>query len=134
MRSKLDVIAYYNMVNGIANKKFVDEKVYDNAIKGFLFRNDQSLALAGLLHRQGRHDVGIPLKGVDEVQVIRIDGTRSKLSASGKGITVTVGEDPILLLYEGGETRLADAARPNRSRTSTRSPARSSVVWVARST
>ncbi len=55
---------------------------------------------------KGRADVAIPLAGVRDVQIIRIDGSRRALNASGKSLTLTVGEDPLLLLYDGGEKTL----------------------------
>ena len=48
----------------------------------------------------------MPLGGVKEVQAIRIDGSRRALDASGESLTLTIGEDPLLLLYDGGENAL----------------------------
>ena len=44
--------------------------------------------------------------GVKEVQVIRIDGSRRTLNAGGKAVTLSITEDPLLLLYDGGENSL----------------------------
>jgi hypothetical protein len=52
--------------------------------------------------------VGLPLPDVDAVHFIGIDGRRTEMNAGHKGLTLSVGEDPILLLYEGG-AGLADA-------------------------
>ena len=54
----------------------------------------------------GRVDVSVPLPGVKEVQVIRIDGSRRALNAGSKALTLTIGEDPLLLLYDCGESTL----------------------------
>ena len=41
------------------------------------------------------------LSGAKDVQAIRLDGAHRSLNANGKAITLTVSQDPILLLYEG---------------------------------
>ena len=57
---------------------------------------------------KGRQDVFVPLPGVKRVEVVRIDGSRRVLHAGGKGVTLSVSEDPLLLLYDG-KAALADA-------------------------
>ena len=105
---RLDAIAYYNAVNNIAIKKFVEEKQYEGGISAFLFKGKDDRNLQVLWKRKGRQDVFVPLPGVKEVQIIRIDGSRRTLNADGKGITLTISEDPLLLLY-AGESVLAQA-------------------------
>ncbi|PTY01956.1 hypothetical protein DB346_10930 [Verrucomicrobia bacterium LW23] len=109
---KLDAIAYYNIVNGIAIKKFVTDKVYDNDTNVFLFRDKDNRALLIAYKQKGRRDVFLPLPGVRNVEAIRIDGTRNTLSANDKGISLTISEDPVLLLYEGGVATLPDKLEP----------------------
>ncbi|HLQ46749.1 MAG TPA: hypothetical protein VK137_18540, partial [Planctomycetaceae bacterium] len=106
---RLDAIAYYNAVNAIAIKKFVEEKQYPDGINAFLFRDRDHRSLQVLWKDKSRQDVLLPLPGVEEVQVIRIDGSRRTLSANGQGITLSITEDPLLLLYESGENALAQA-------------------------
>jgi hypothetical protein len=36
---RLDAITYYNMVNSVCDKKFVEEKHYPNGVQAYLFRN-----------------------------------------------------------------------------------------------
>ena len=103
---RLDAIAYYNAVNAVAVKKFVTEKQYDGGISAFLFRDRENRSLQVLWKDKGRADVAVPLAGVKEIQVIRIDGSRRTLNADGKAITLTIGEDPLLLLYDGGDKTL----------------------------
>ncbi len=103
---RLDAIAYYNTVNAIAVKKFVAEKQYDGGIGAFLFRDSENRSLQVLWKDKGRADVAVPLAGVKDVQIIRIDGSRRALDAAGKSLTLTIGEDPLLLLYDGGEKTL----------------------------
>lgn len=104
---KLDAIAYYNAVNAICIKKFIAEKQYDGGISAFLFRDKDGRNLQMLWKDKGRVDVTVPLPGIQDVQLIAIDGRRSTLQAAGSGITLTISEDPLLLLYQGENTALA---------------------------
>lgn len=105
---KLDAVAYYNAVNAIAIKKYVEDKVYDEAsgLQAFLFTDREKASMQLWYTNKGRKDVFIPLAGVNEVQVIRLDGTRAELDAEGKGLTLTVTEDPLVLLYKNGPAKL----------------------------
>lgn len=110
---KLDAIAYYNAVNGIAIKKFVEDKTYDGNTHLLLFRDRDGKSLQIAYKDKGAQTAFVPLPGVHEVQVIRIDGARSTLDAGGKGITLSFNEDPVLLLYDGGSKQLpAELAPP----------------------
>lgn len=103
---KLDAIAYYNIVNGLCVKKFTDEKVYDGGINAFLFRDSSNRAMQVFWKDKGRSDVQLPLAGVNRVTLIDIDGRRSELDAAGKSINLTVNEDPLIVLYDGGADKL----------------------------
>lgn len=105
---RLDAIAYYNAVNAIAVKKFVAETKYDNGVRAFLFRDSAGRMLQILWSDGDPQDVTIPLSEVQTVQTIRIDGTRRELDAAGVGVTLTIGKEPLLLLYQGGPTKLPD--------------------------
>ncbi|MEM1059566.1 MAG: sugar-binding protein, partial [Verrucomicrobiota bacterium] len=111
---KLDAMAYYNMVNGIAVKKFVTDTVTEEGIEAYLFRDSQGRSLLVLYteDKQLEKDLFLPLPGVGEVLAIQIDGTRTTLDAGGKGIAMTVNDDPVLLLYEGGSDQLPDLSLP----------------------
>ncbi len=104
---RLDAIAYYNMVNAIAIKKFVSERQYSDGIRGFLFADRDNRHLQVLWKDKGRQDVFVPLPGAKEVRLIEIDGLQVILDAASEGLTVTVSEEPILLLYDGGASSLA---------------------------
>jgi hypothetical protein len=108
---KLDAVSYYNMVNAICIKKFVQKKQYPGGTQAYLFRDHERRSLQVLWNDKARVDVGVPLPGVAAVEVIRIDGRRGELAAGGKGISLSVSEDPLVLLYQGG-TGLADALGP----------------------
>ncbi|HSI83047.1 MAG TPA: sugar-binding protein [Candidatus Methylacidiphilales bacterium] len=103
---KLDAIAYYNIVNSIAIKKFVTDKVYGTDTRVFLFRDAQNRSLLIAYKDKGRQDVYFPLAGVKSVDMIRIDGTRSMLNANDKGIAFTISEDPVTLEFDGGVATL----------------------------
>ena len=109
---KMDAIVYYNTVNAIAIKKYIQDKTYYGNLHDFLFQDKNHRSLQILYKDKGREDVGIPLPGVGEVQVIRLDGTRSILHAGNQGITLTINEEPLLLLYEGGPASLPEALGP----------------------
>ena len=106
---KLDAIAYYNFVNAMLDKKYVTDKVYDGNTRGFLFRNAKGQAMQVWYKEKGRQDAFIPLPGVKDVKVVRIDGSIRELDAAGEGITLTINEDPLLITFEGGSETLADA-------------------------
>jgi hypothetical protein len=97
---KLTAITYYDLLNTISIKKFIEQKQYDDA-HAFLFRDHENKDLQVVWKDAGRQDTFIPLPGVQKVELIRLDGTHQSLDADGKGITLTVDEDPLLLLYDG---------------------------------
>lgn len=105
---KLDAVAYYNAVNAIANKKFVQEKTYGKDAHVFLFQDSEKRSLLICFKDQGREDVFFPLKGVGEVKAIRVDGTIRTFNAGGTGVTLTLNEDPLLLLCEGAAPALPE--------------------------
>jgi hypothetical protein len=104
---KLTAITDYDMINSIANKKFVAQKQYGSDTRAFLFRDQQNHSLQILWKEAGREDVFLPLPDAQQVQVVKLDGTHRTLNAGGKGVTLTINEDPVLLLYDGSAA-LAD--------------------------
>jgi hypothetical protein len=105
---KLTAISEYDIVNAIATKKFVAEKEYLNGVSAFLFRDRDGHALQILWRDQGRLDIALPLPGVQAVQAVLLDGTHRALNANGRGLTTSVGPEPLLLLYDGGAASLPD--------------------------
>ena len=105
---KLDAVAYYNMINGLCIKKFVAQKTYEEGASAFLFRDRDNRCLQVLWKDKGRADIRLPMPGANKVTLIDIDGRRSELNARSKMLTLTVTEDPVLLLYEGGTGQLPD--------------------------
>ena len=106
---KLDAIAYYNMVNGICIKKFVERRAYADGVSAFLFRDKDGQCLVVLWKDKGRQDSFVPLDIVRDVRLVRIDGSLADLDADGKGLTLTLSEDPCLLLFKSATMKLADS-------------------------
>ncbi len=104
---RLDAITYYNMVNGICDKKFVEEKHYANGAQAYLFRNRQGDCLQVLWLDDTRADVFVPLPARRDVELIRIDGSHAKLQSINGGITLDLSNEPVLLLYEDERQTLA---------------------------
>ena len=109
---KLDAIAYYNMVNGICIKKFVAEKEYTGQIPAVLFRDTNGQCLLVIWKEKGRQDAYLPLPGVNQVKLIRIDGSSAQLNAQGKGLTLSLAEEPLLLLFASNTLQLAPNLLP----------------------
>ncbi|HBC85838.1 MAG TPA: hypothetical protein DCZ94_02675 [Lentisphaeria bacterium] len=107
-RPKLDAVCYYNMVNGICIKKFVQRAKYMDEAEAFLFRDKDNKCLVILYKERERQDAFFPMKGVGKVKMIRIDGSSTELDAQGKGLTLTVSEDPLLLFFDSADMKLAD--------------------------
>lgn len=91
----------------------VAEKTYPDGTYAALFRDRNNRCLQVLWREEGRSDVLVPLPGVNQVELIRIDGRRRQLDAAGQGLTLTVGPDPLILFYDGPEAVLAaDLEKP----------------------
>jgi hypothetical protein len=97
------------MLNGICVKKFAEEKHYPNGVQAYLFRDGEGDCLQVLWLDGKRADVLVPLPGERDLQLVQIDGTRTALRSTAGGVSVTVSEDPILLLYRDKEAALAKA-------------------------
>ncbi len=100
------------MVNAICIKKPVTQRRYAGGINAYLFRDRQGQCLQVLWTDKGRTDIGLPLAGVQDVQLISIDGRRTALKAGGKGLTLSASEDPLLLLYQGGDDLPTELTSP----------------------
>ncbi len=107
-RPKLDAVSYYNMVNGICIKKFVQRMKYPDEGEAFLFRDKDNKCLVILYKEKERQDAFFPMNGVGKVKMIRIDGSSAELDAQGKGLTLTVSEDPLLLFFDSANMNLPE--------------------------
>ncbi|HOK55948.1 MAG TPA: sugar-binding protein [bacterium] len=107
---KLDAIAYYNIVNGICVKKFVESKVYPDGTEVYLFRDKEGNTLLVLWNDKSNSEFFFPLPEVDDVEVIRIDGSRRKLNAGKNGINLNlIQEEPVLILYRQNGKNIPEA-------------------------
>ncbi len=101
---RLDAVMYYNLINGILIKKFVNERTWKDGMNGCLFRDGDGKCFAMLWKDKGSADVVLPLAGVREVRCVHIDGRLTTLDAGGTGIGLSINEDPLLLEYSGPAT------------------------------
>jgi hypothetical protein len=109
---KLTAVTYYDLINSICIKKFVEQKQYGDDIHAFLLRDKDHRQLQILWKDKGRKDVYLPLAGVKKLQIIRIGGEHRDLNPGGKGVTLTIDEDPMLLLYDGSAPLAASLGDP----------------------
>jgi len=98
---KVTAVAYYDLINTISTKKFIGQKLYGTDTHAYLMRDADNHNLQVVWKDAGRQDVFMPLPGVQQVEVIRVDGTHRSLNANGKGITLTVDGNPLELLDDG---------------------------------
>lgn len=103
---KLDAVAYYNAVNGIAKKRCVAEQIDSNGIRLFHFRDDEARSLLIIYKDQGRADVLLPLPGARNIRITRIDGSLDALDSSDGDIAFTIGEDPVLVAFDQDPIKL----------------------------
>jgi len=106
---RLDAITYYNLVNGICDKKFVEEKHYPNGAQAYLFRDSSGGCLQILWLDDTRQEVLVPLPGKQNVELVRLDGSRATLANAAGGVTVSLSTEPIMLLYRAEKQGLAPA-------------------------
>lgn len=106
---RLDAITHYHLINGICVKKFVAEKHYASGAQAYLFRDQQDHCLQVLWLDGKRESAFVPLSAHGRVQLIQVDGTRQDLVCAGGGVTLTLSDDPLLLLYDEKDARLAES-------------------------
>ncbi|MBL7223732.1 MAG: hypothetical protein ISS72_07765 [Candidatus Brocadiae bacterium] len=106
---RLDAVVHYNMINGICVKKFVEEKHYPNGVQAYLFRDDEGNCLQVLWIDEKRAAAAVPLPAGQQVQLVRLDGSRATLQSTAGGVTLTLSAEPALLLYRDAKTGLATA-------------------------
>ena len=98
---RLDALMHASLINGMLIKKFVNERTWTGGLNGCLFRDEAGACFAILWKDQGSVDVTLPLSDVGAVRCVRIDGRHTTLQAGAQGIGLTIGEDPLLLEYNG---------------------------------
>ncbi|HYW79325.1 MAG TPA: hypothetical protein VE890_07085, partial [Thermoguttaceae bacterium] len=104
---RLDAITHYQMLNGICDKRFVEEQHYPGGAQAYLFRNGKGDCLQVVWLENHRRDVLVPLPADRTVDLVRLDGSQTRLQSDAAGITVTLSTEPVLLLYSGNNAGLA---------------------------
>jgi hypothetical protein len=104
---RLDAVTYYHLVNGICDKKFVEERRYPNGAQAFLFRDASGGCLQVLWLDDAREDVLVPLPANQNVELVRLDGSRASLHSTHGGISLTLSTEPVLLFYQDTQQGLA---------------------------
>ncbi|MBI1246581.1 hypothetical protein GC197_01910 [bacterium] len=96
---RLDAIAYYHMINGLLDKKFVSEEQHPDGTQEFLFQDGQKRSLKVLWNDNASPEVKVSVGGSPKVDLIRLDGNRETIEAKEGAVTVEVASEPVLLLY-----------------------------------
>jgi hypothetical protein len=96
---RLDAIMYYNMINGIAVKKFADEVQHGNGVQRYLFRDANGDCLDVLWKEGARVDCGVALSGVADARLIRIDGSGAALKPRDGAVTLGLSGEPVMMRY-----------------------------------
>ena len=104
---KLDAVMYYQMVNGIAARKFVGEQTYADGSDAYLFRDAGGACFQILWNDRGAVTAQIPLPGADHITLLRVDGSSLALVPHDGGVTLRVSPEPVLLRFHQAEGALA---------------------------
>ncbi|MFT5123332.1 MAG: hypothetical protein ACI97B_001965 [Verrucomicrobiales bacterium] len=97
---RLDAITHYHLLNAIGVKRFVEEQHQPRGAQTYLFRDDQGQCLRVVWSDEKEETMRIPFGEGLRVRAIGIDGSEDVLISRNGGISVTVSDDPLLLLYE----------------------------------
>ncbi|HEY9249039.1 MAG TPA: hypothetical protein VIO38_07905, partial [Rariglobus sp.] len=112
---RLDAVAFYHLINTMAAKTFLEERQYDGGTEGFLFRDTWFNSLIVLWNASEARDVFLPLPGVHEVELRWADGASRHLAANGKGITLRVDENPVLVSFRSDTLALPETLPGDRA-------------------
>ena len=108
---KMDAVAYYHMVNQLLDKKFVAEKQYDD-VENHIFKDKDNNCLQVIWKNSGVANVFLTMPGVNEVELTAADGTKAYLNAKGKGLNLTLSDEPYLLSYKCENPQLSESLKP----------------------
>ena len=97
---RLDAITQYHLINNILDKKFVEEKHYEDGIQSYLFQNNSGASTQILWLDGKRKDILLPLpEDTKHAMLTYIDGSSQMLMCPEEGVHLTISEDPISLTY-----------------------------------
>lgn len=111
--ARLDAVAYYHVINAICTKKFVREVNDPDGADEFLFRDRDGNNLLVVWNQKTAGPRRVPLPGVADVTVTSYDGRSRRLDARGEGVNVWVGDDPLLLTFQGPADALPSLLQPS---------------------
>jgi len=98
---RLDAIAYYHAVNSIAVKRFVEEQYYSDGTRAVLFRDADKQSLIVAWNFKQARQVEWALGKTGPLKHIAIDGLTTTLKSSDGRYRLSVGPEPLMLLFEG---------------------------------
>ncbi|MBI1375247.1 MAG: hypothetical protein GC159_21220 [Phycisphaera sp.] len=99
---RLDAITEYHLINSFLDKKFVAEKQYDTGVQAYRFADDKGHRMTVLWRDAGRLDVQLPLgDNAGPVNRLLIDGSSATLTPRDGAVTLTVDNEPIVLMHDG---------------------------------
>jgi hypothetical protein len=113
---RLDAVTHYHVINTLLDKKFVAQRAADDGTEAFLFANKAGECLLILWNEKAERAAFIPLPGVKKVRAVRIDGSDVELAAAEGGVTLNVGAEPLLIVYEQAEPALPEKLAAGRIR------------------
>ena len=106
---RLDAVTHYHLLNAVCVKRSVQEKHYESGAQSYLFLDDEDRCLQVLWLDGDRKDVFLPLGAAGPIQLIHIDGCQQELHCADGGVTLTLSDDPVMLLYKQKDAALAEA-------------------------
>jgi hypothetical protein len=98
---RLDAIAYYHAVNSIAVKRFVEEKLYPDGSRAMLFRDAGKLSLLIAWNDKQARQVEWTLGKTGSLKHIAIDGRTTALKSADGRYRLSIGAEPLMLVFEG---------------------------------
>jgi hypothetical protein len=98
---RLDAIAYYHAVNSIAVKRFVEEKLYPDGTRAVLFRDSEKQSLIIAWNDTQTRQVEWLLEKTGTMKHIAIDGRTTPLKSADGLYRLSIGSEPVILLFEG---------------------------------
>jgi hypothetical protein len=98
---RLDAVAYYHAVNSISVKRFAEEKLYADGTRAVLFRDAEKQCLLVVWNDLKTRQVEWQLASTPKVTHIGIDGRTTELKSPDGSYRITVGAEPVMMLFDG---------------------------------
>ena len=81
---------------------------YPDGVQAYLFRDQKGNCLQIIWLDDNRKDVLVPLAPGQKLELVHLDGWRTRLQGTTAGISLTASEEPLLLLYRDSRNGLAE--------------------------